>query len=66
MSKVDDFDPTICQKMMGKREISFFLNPKLSHLARKSKNLLSIERKQVFRKIFLNFRLKREYRSQQE
>jgi hypothetical protein len=46
--------------------MSFFLKPKFNQLTKKSKNLLSIERKQVFRKIFLNFSLKRENRSQQE
>lgn len=66
MQKMDDFDPNICQKMIEKREMSFFLNPKFSHFAKKSKNLLSVERKQVSRKIFLKFSLKRKYRSQQE
>lgn len=66
MKKSGSFQPNICQNSAGKLEISFYLNQKQDRLAKKSKNLLSVERKQVSRKIFLNFSLKRKYRSQQE
>ena len=59
MQKMDDFDPNICQKMNEKREMSFFFDPKFCHLTKKSKNLLSLERKQVSRKNFFEFQLKK-------
>ena len=48
------------------RDHSVLQHDSNSHLAKKSKNLLSVERKQVSRKIFLKFSLKRKYHSQQE